>query len=185
MFERFTKAARTSVTGAQALARESGADLVEPRHLLLAVTESPETVAARALNALGVPRDRLREALVAAEEPRARAVHLDDEDVEALRTIGIDLDEVLRNIDDNLGDDRTGPSARTTRSPKFAKDSKKALELALREAIALKHNYIGTEHLLLGLVRVDDDSGAGIFRSLGVGLGDLRDAVAVEVRRAG
>ncbi len=68
----------------------------------------------------------------------------------------------------------------------FAKDAKKALELALREAVALRHDYIGTEHVLLGLLRGD-----GAAHDVLTGRGVRSDAARVIVeellrgRRAG
>ena len=62
---------------------------------------------------------------------------------------------------------------------------KKVLELSLREAIALRHNYIGTEHLLLGVVRGGDPTVLATLAALEVTPARLRTAVADAVRRAG
>ena len=56
---------------------------------------------------------------------------------------------------------------------------------ALREALALRHNYIGTEHLLLGLARADDRVVADTLTAFGIEHGTLRNAVREAVRRAG
>ena len=184
MFERFTQAARSSVIRAQSMARVSQAERVEPVHLLAAVTEHPDTVAVRALEALGVSQAQVQDA-VASATTRPGPVVLSDDDADALRAIGIDLDEVLRQVDENLGSSPTRTVDAGGRSPRFAKASKKVLELALREAIALKHNYIGTEHILLGLLRVERGEVVEVFQELGVTLRDLRVAIAAEVRRAG
>ncbi len=64
-------------------------------------------------------------------------------------------------------------------------DAKKALELALREAIAFKHRYIGTEHLLLGLLRGGSPVVAAVARDLGVTHGQVRDGVREMLRRSG
>jgi ATP-dependent Clp protease ATP-binding subunit ClpC len=61
----------------------------------------------------------------------------------------------------------------------FTPRAKKVLELALREAVALGHNYIGTEHILLGIVREDDGVGARILLDLGADA----DRVRAETRR--
>ena len=58
------------------------------------------------------------------------------------------------------------------------------LELSLREALALHHHYIGTEHLMLGLVRQDDSIVGGAMRAADVGTSTLRDDVRQAVRRA-
>ena len=106
---------------------------------------------------------------------------LDADDAAALRAIGIDLDEVVRRIDRNLGG-----ALPACRQPRFGRGSKKALELALREAIALRHNYIGTEHLLLGLVRAAaTGSSLDTLGAFGIERDALREAVAAAVRQAG
>jgi ATP-dependent Clp protease ATP-binding subunit ClpC len=59
------------------------------------------------------------------------------------------------------------------------------LELSLREALRLKHNYIGTEHILLGLVREGEGLAALVLTKLGVDLEAVRAKVLDELRRAG
>src|SRR5690242_1304192 len=151
MFERFTGPARAAVEGAREHAVATTAGEVRPEHLLMALLDRPDCLAVRVLDGLGAPVDRVRASL---DGHRMHYVDgLDEDDVEALSAIGIDLDEVVRRIDRNLGGlggERSGP-----RRVRFSRDSRKVLELALREAVALRHNYIGTEHLLLGLARCD------------------------------
>ena len=150
MFERFTRPARAVVE--QAVARRAGRHRrarPAPSTCSAALLADEDCLATRVLAGLGAPPADLR-----AELDRLRMQYvdgLDADDAAALQAIGIDLDEVVRRIDRNLGG-----ALPSKRFPKFARGSKKALELALREAIALRHNYIGTEHLLLGLVRGGD-----------------------------
>ena len=178
MFERFTKAARATVERALTIAQDATAGEVRPEHLLAALLEQEDCLAVRVLAGLGAPAGEVREVL---DGLRMRYVDgLDDDDAEALQAIGIDLDEVVRRIDRNLG----GPSTRRRRPP-FSRGSKKALQLALREAIALRHNYIGTEHLLLGLARQEDRVVADTLGAFGIERAALRSAVADAVRRAG
>ena len=66
----------------------------------------------------------------------------------------------------------------TLASPTFTPGAKKVLELALREALELHHSYVGTEHILLGLVRLGDDGAAEVFTELGVAWSDVRRQVA-------
>lgn len=63
-------------------------------------------------------------------------------------------------------------------SPALTPRAKKVLELALREALELHHSYVGTEHILLGLVRLGDDGAAEILTELGVAWSDVRAQVA-------
>ena len=66
---------------------------------------------------------------------------------------------------------------RPGRPAPFTPRAKKVLELALREALQLNHSYIGTEHILLGLVREGDGVAATVLAGLGVDLGRVRQAV--------
>ena len=101
--------------------------------------------------------------------------------VRVLAEVGAPADEVRRSLDRNLG----GLRAPTPKRLPFSRPAKKVLELALREAIALRHNYIGTEHLLLGLARCDDRVVGDTLAELGLERGRLRAAVADAVREAG
>jgi ATP-dependent Clp protease ATP-binding subunit ClpA len=176
MFERFTRPARTAVETAAAHARQASAAETRPEHLLQALLDDEGCLAVRVLADAGAPLTGLREELA---RRRSQYVDgLDADDADALRSIGIDLDAVVRRIE-ALGGRR--PSARR---PRFARASKKTLELALREAIALRHNYIGTEHLLLGLARVGDRVVDDTLAACGVERHALRTAVAEAVRRA-
>jgi ATP-dependent Clp protease ATP-binding subunit ClpA len=175
--EAFTKAARAVVESALTHAQESMAAELRPEHLLEALLDDPTCLAARVLVDAGAPLPELRSELA-----RRRHLYvdgLDADDAEALEAIGIDLDEVVRRIDRNLG----GRSPKKGRL-RFARSSKKALELALRESVAMRHGYIGTEHLLLGLVRVEDRVVADTLATFGIRRADLRDRVAEAVRRA-
>jgi ATP-dependent Clp protease ATP-binding subunit ClpA len=180
MFERFTKAARAVVTGAQERAHATTSSETRPEHLLMALLEDEECLAVRVLEAQGASRQSLVDTL---ERHRSRHIDgIDDDDAAALRAIGIDLDEVVRRIDRNLGG-LTGPARRGRAG--WSRASKKVLELSLREAISLRHNYIGTEHLLLGLARGGDRVVADTFAAAGVSHSTLREAVAAAVRKAG
>ena len=177
MFERFTKRARRSVEQSMEVAVGLRATHVRPEHLFVALVDDAENLAVRVLADLGAPPDRLREEL---ERRRSRYVDgLGDEDAAALATIGIDLHEVLRRVGRGSGE------GRKRGRPRFSRESKKALELSLREAIALRHNYIGTEHILLGLVRGGDPAVRDTLAALDVSPADLRAAVADAVRKAG
>ena len=182
MLERFSRPARAVVERAVVLATEARAAEVRPEHLFAAVLEDHDSVAVRALGECGGDVERLERDL---DRRRSRyADGLDDDDAAALASIGIDLEEVLRRLDEadpGRGDE---VGRRRTRR-RFSRGSKKVLELALREAIALRHDHIGTEHLLLGLVRQDDAVVRGTLADADVDVAALRGAVAEAVRRAG
>jgi hypothetical protein len=82
----------------------------------------------------------------------------------ALRTLGVELDSARAAVRDIVGEGKGSPPDRLP----FTSRSKKTLELALREALALGHNYIGTEHLLLALLRQEKAVAAQVLRRLGV-----------------
>jgi hypothetical protein len=83
----------------------------------------------------------------------------------AIVHLGVPLDQLRATLVKQLGGQR-----RTSRRSRtgFSRETKKAIELALREALHLGHNYIGTEHLLLGVLRSDNEATARQLVSLGV-----------------
>jgi ATP-dependent Clp protease ATP-binding subunit ClpA len=187
MFERFTDKARQVVVGAQAETRERGADEIRTEHLLAALFRVPDNLAITVLAAFSIDRD-----VVLGEIERLRSAP-PRIDAEALSTLGIDLEEVRRQVEEAFGPgalDRTraahGPGPRFGHIP-FARSAKKSLELSLREAIHLKHNYIGTEHLLLGLLHCEDGAAHHILSGRGMELAPARIIVEelVRGRRAG
>ena len=178
MFERFTKPAREVVESARDRAEQTTATEVRPEHLMLALLDREGCLAVRVLERLGTPPATARAAL---DRNRGRYLDgLDADDATALAAIGIDLDEVVRRIERNLGGWR-----RRSGRLRFSRAAKKSLELALREALALRHNYIGTEHLLLGLARCDDRVITDTLADCGLDRSALREAVSEAVRRAG
>src|SRR5262249_46255017 len=151
MFERFTERARWVVSNANAEANSFGHPYVGSEHLLLAMlkdTGVASGVLAGAGLAYAGPRDPLL--------PTLRRGPLGPEDAQALSAIGIDLDAVLAKMAETFGagagagpgagDDARGDRSSGQRVP-FGPRSKKVLGLSLREALAHKHNYIGTEHI--------------------------------------
>jgi hypothetical protein len=93
----------------------------------------------------------------------------------ALESLGISLEVVREKVIEVIGP--LGQPSPLTGSPPFTPRAKKVLELSLREALQLGHNYIGTEHILLGLVREKDGIAANVLQSLGVDLPDVRQKV--------
>src|ERR1700694_6186813 len=91
----------------------------------------------------------------------------------ALESLGISLEAVREKVEETIGP--AGSS--TTGSPPFTPRAKKVLELSLREALQLGHNYIGTEHMLLGLVHEGEGVGAQVLVSLGADLSRVRQQV--------
>jgi ATP-dependent Clp protease ATP-binding subunit ClpC len=91
----------------------------------------------------------------------------------ALDSLGITLEAVREKVEETIGMTGAPPSG----SPPFTPRAKKVLELSLREALQLGHSYIGTEHMLLGLVREGEGVAAQVLVSLGADLGKVRQQV--------
>ena len=91
----------------------------------------------------------------------------------ALESLGISLEAVREKVEETIGMAGSAPSG----SPPFTPRAKKALELSLREALQLAHSYIGTEHMLLGLVREGEGVAAQVLQSLGADLPRVRQQV--------
>ena len=101
--------------------------------------------------------------------------------VAVLRKMGIDVDQIRMEVERNL------PSSGNTLTfgdIPFTPRAKKVLEYAVEEARLLGHNYIGSEHLLLGLIREEEGIGGKILRSFGVNLLGSRQLVINYLRRA-
>jgi ATP-dependent Clp protease ATP-binding subunit ClpA len=137
MFERFTDRSRRVLVYAQDEARDLHAD-IGTEHLLLGLIRESDGIAAKALGAVGITYDSVREKI-----------------------------EGKVSADDSA---KVG-------SPPFTPRAKKVLEFALREALQLGHNYIGTEHLLLGILREGGGAATQILTEFGVELTGLHDKV--------
>src|SRR6202047_2583274 len=91
----------------------------------------------------------------------------------ALESLGISLEAVRQQVEEIIGQGQQAPSGHIP----FTKRAKKALELSLRESVQLGHNYIGTEHILLGLIREGDGVAAQVLVKLGADLNRARQQV--------
>jgi hypothetical protein len=92
---------------------------------------------------------------------------------EALGRMGVSLEAVRAEVERIIGQGQSAPNGHIPFTPR----AKKALELSLREALHLGHDDIGTEHILLGLLRVDDGVAAEVLTGLGADLGRVRQQV--------
>src|SRR5215203_1761722 len=91
----------------------------------------------------------------------------------ALESLGISLDAVRSQVQEIIGEGQQAPSGHIPFTPR----AKKVLELSLREALQLGHNYIGTEHILLGLIREGEGVAAQVLNKLGADLNRVRQQV--------
>jgi ATP-dependent Clp protease ATP-binding subunit ClpC len=92
---------------------------------------------------------------------------------QALESLGISLDAVRQQIEVIIGRGQQAPAEHIPFTPR----AKKVLELSLREGLQLGHNYIGTEHILLGLIREGDGVAAQVLVKLGADLKRVRQQV--------
>ena len=148
MFERFSCGGREAVRDGVAEARRLCATAVGPEHLLIGVAaRGAIVVGARSFPMPGfnppVPTTVIR------PEDLRRLLREEDPEAEALAAIGISLPAVLQSLEETFGPDALSCDGLLP----FRADAKRALELALREAVELRRRQIGTHELLLGLLR--------------------------------
>jgi ATP-dependent Clp protease ATP-binding subunit ClpA len=203
MFERFTHSARAVVIDAQEEARRLKHQRIGSEHLLLAMLRT-DGGAATLLSAEGITLEGVEAAIdrLVGAGPGA----LGAEDAAALRAIGIDLDEVRARIEENFGPVplapppveeprrwRFGRRRRSERRPQgigpvrhlpFSPRAKKVLELSLREALRLESNRIGSEHILLGIIRDNEGLAARIMADAGVDFRAMRSRIEDSLREA-
>ncbi|HEX3924925.1 MAG TPA: Clp protease N-terminal domain-containing protein [Streptosporangiaceae bacterium] len=145
-FSRFTQRTRNVLTAADRIAKAAGADYVGEDHLTAGLLSEPDALAARVMHAAGLTDEQVLGALgLEAPVPPAPAAP-------AAPAVGrVDADGY----------------AAALRKLRFTGAGRAALRGALHAALGLGHNYIGTEHLLLGILRADGDAGQ---RLTGLGL---------------
>jgi ATP-dependent Clp protease ATP-binding subunit ClpC len=138
MFERFTDRARRVVVLAQEEARMLNHNYIGTEHILLGLVHEGDGVAAKAMAAME-----------------------------------ISLEKVRQQVEEIIGRGAQAPSGHIPFTPR----AKRVLELSLRESLQLGHNYIGTEHILLGLIREGEGVAAQVLVRLGADLNRVRQQV--------
>jgi ATP-dependent Clp protease ATP-binding subunit ClpA len=189
MFERLTAPAREVVIGARAQADQLGHRHVGTEHLLLALLAPTAGAPATILAAAGLTEENVRADIV-------RLIgdgQFGESDAAALEAIGIDLNAIKAKLEESFGPGALEPEVPPTRyglfgrkvsGGRFTPRAKKVLELGLREALRLKHNFIGTEHLLLGLIREGEGLAAQIMHQADVPFDALRRDLERALRAA-
>jgi len=167
VFERFTRDAHIAVLLAQEEARELDADEIGPQHLLFGVLRAAGHDLSDVLSGYGLTADVVRARLIEAAPKTDESF---DEDADALRAIGIDLRAVRDRVARTFGADafdqalsRSGRRRRRRGHIRFTRAAKKAVELALREALAHKDHVIRCEHILLGILGGGDEAAIGLI----------------------
>jgi ATP-dependent Clp protease ATP-binding subunit ClpA len=181
MFVRFTAEARDAVVLAQEESARLGHPWLGTEHLLLGLLRQNQTRAKHVLSSLGVTAASVDRQLVDELGEPCRDPTLGDEDEEALRTIGIDLHEVRRRVEEAFG-----PGALERAHPgrcglPMMPRLKQSFEHAARAA---RGGSIDTDHLLLGMTQVRGALAVCLLQSLGVSVDAVRASVEGERRRA-
>jgi ATP-dependent Clp protease ATP-binding subunit ClpC len=135
MWEPFTKRARRSIALAQEAALRLGNTDIGTEHILLGIVAEGDSVAAK-----------------------------------ALELVGIDLAKVQQEVEANMG--RGAPPIRD--ETRFTPDAKHVIELAFEEARMQSYNYIGTESLLVAIIREPDGLGGRVLKGLGADAAEVR-----------
>jgi ATP-dependent Clp protease ATP-binding subunit ClpA len=167
-FEIFTDRARMVVLEARAEAAELGHSTIDSEHLLLGLLRVGNGVAGMILAESGVTVDAVRDKVVP-ESGTSSPV----DPATALAAIGIDLGAVRDAIETSFGKG----ALRGATSPKFTPRAHDVLRNSAMASHALRHRYIGTEHLLLGLLQERDSLACETLASFGIDLDDLKRQV--------
>jgi ATP-dependent Clp protease ATP-binding subunit ClpA len=169
MFERFTPDARGAVARAQDEARALRHPFIGTEHLLVAML-TDDCLAGQLLQARGMSADTTRETM------RTSGRSDTGLDPAALATLGIDLEAVRLAAEEQFGPGALAANARPM--PRghlpFTKQSKKVLELAVREAVAADSGEINSGHVLVGIIAEGDGLGACLIRDAGIDVDELR-----------
>jgi ATP-dependent Clp protease ATP-binding subunit ClpA len=180
-FERFTARARVVISSAALAARDAGREKVSSVHILLGLFAEPEGIAGKTLQSLGVTRDAVR---AAAQQGQHAAAGQPDDAADAADAA---KGQAAAAAAEGLAAGRKTPAEAAAAGtappiPRFTDDARLALRDALAIALELGHNYIGTEHLLLGLYPNPESPAAAILIAAGASEADARARVLEELR---
>jgi ATP-dependent Clp protease ATP-binding subunit ClpA len=178
MFERFTAEAKAVLVEAQDVAIEVGSTFITPAHIFYGCARGRESTAGEPLHESGITGESILHDLPRAEKPNETVI-----DPEALRAIGIDYDRVKDAVNETFGEGALESSpdrrvrAAASRRPPFTVDAKRSLELSLRVALELHERRIRPGHLLLALLRLDDESISSVIEQHGATVAGLSATV--------
>ncbi|MGA3151584.1 MAG: Clp protease N-terminal domain-containing protein [Streptosporangiaceae bacterium] len=171
-FERFTARARAVLVAADNSARSLGRGHVHPEHLLLGLFAAPEGIAARVLAAMSVSEAAAVAALAQAADtappPTAAGLAPDLADPQPPAVAGTGTG--------------TGTGTAAARRLPYSPEAAAVLRDAVAEALERGHNYIGTEHILLGLLRDADAPAAAMLAQLGASSAEIRVRISEMLR---
>ena len=197
MFERFTEQARTAVVNAQAAAIRLHHPAIGTEHLLLGLLDETSGPASGLLRDAGLTTAGVTAGIARLLGTGQRP--LGENDAAALEAIGIDLDAVRARVEEVFGPGALEPPAPEPDTGRrrllrrrhtggghlpFTGRAKKVIELSLREALARHDGFIGSEHILLGLLRDNGGLAAKVMVEAGVDVEELRRRAARSLDRA-
>lgn len=174
MFELFTDRARRVLVEAQAESVENLHGFLGTEHILIGVMRIGDGLAYELLSGRGVELEPLRQKIAAALAEWVDPKRHDFSPRDALAAIGIDLDSVRSRLEDAFG---PGALPDPHSAPPFTPKAKESLERAFKRALVLRHRYIRTEHLLLGVLEIRDGVACRVLEDVGVELDELDAAV--------
>jgi uncharacterized damage-inducible protein DinB len=179
-----TPTAKEAIVSAVSIARSLNHHYVGSEHLLLGVLDLSDAETATVLEELGLASESIRADVLKKLGERGEPTN-PDRSFEQLRykmrrqTIYFQRED-FKGPDMPPNDDQPSGSSRFDR---FTERARKTLQLAQEEAQHFNHNYIGTEHILLGLVREGDGVAARVLNNLGIELNKVRSAVEFIIGR--
>ena len=176
MFDIFTDAAKRAIVLGQDEAIMLGHDFIAAEHLLLGLAGTGDGLAGQVLAEQGATPEQARGVTVELLTADGLTAASAAEPVEALATIGIDVDDVRRRADETFGHGKF-----VFPRPAYISEAKRAIERSVGEAQALGHDYVGTEHMLLGLLGADDAPGPRLVTALGLDPAELRRIVLARI----
>jgi ATP-dependent Clp protease ATP-binding subunit ClpA len=188
MFHRFLEPARVAVEEAQIQARRMNQTQVRAEHLLLALAATDGGPAAQVLSSNGLTPSRIENAISTTVAFESGDGPVTRGDAEALRTIGVDLDEILAKLEGSMGSRLEPPVGRRRaflgKDLPFSTEAKRAIVAALIEAKQRGDGYIGPEHLLLGVLAQERSVAVEALGLFDTAAKDLRAQVRNMMKRA-
>ncbi|MEO6822615.1 MAG: Clp protease N-terminal domain-containing protein [Candidatus Nanopelagicales bacterium] len=186
MFERFAEESRAVVVDAHDVALELGSRYLTAGHLLHGCAEVRDETAGRPLRDAGITGAAIRRLLPRSAEPSAGPV-----DHDLLRAVGVDYDGVRAAVEETFGvgalksaPDRRAAGGRQRARPRFDPAAKHSLELAVRVARELHESRLLPGHLLLGLLRLDDEFVSAVIEGSQTSIGALSATVLTQLSAA-
>lgn len=169
MFDIFTEPAKQAIMAGQDEAIALGHDFMGTEHLLLGLLAASDSTAGRVLADQGVTAEQVRAEVVTQLTAAGITATHGRDSAEALATIGIDVNEIRRRADDTFG-----PGEFMYPRPAYTAEAKSAIERSVAQAHELGLDWVGSAHMLLGVLDESAGFGARALAATGADLVALR-----------